>query len=64
MIRVGLVQLSFRLRGCECRAVPGVIIAETGADMTRFRTAGHLASWAGICPEHHESAGNVGPASD
>jgi hypothetical protein len=25
--------------------------------MTRFRTAGHLASWAGICPGHHESAG-------
>jgi transposase len=34
-----------------------VVIAETGADMTRFRTAGHLASWAGICPGHHESAG-------
>ena len=25
--------------------------------MTRFRTAGHLASWAGVCPGHHESAG-------
>jgi len=34
-----------------------VIIAETGADMTRFRTPGHLASWAGVCPGHHESAG-------
>jgi transposase len=34
-----------------------VIIAETGADMTRFATAAHLASWAGICPGHHESAG-------
>jgi transposase len=34
-----------------------VIIAETGADMTRFPTAGHLASWAGVCPGHHESAG-------
>jgi transposase len=34
-----------------------VIIAETGADMTRFRTAAHLASWAGVCPGHHESAG-------
>ncbi|WP_345127050.1 transposase, partial [Streptomyces chiangmaiensis] len=22
-----------------------------------FRTAGHLASWAGVCPGHHESAG-------
>lgn len=34
-----------------------VIIAETGGDMTRFHTAGHLASWAGVCPGHHESAG-------
>lgn len=34
-----------------------VVIAETGADMTRFRTAGHLASWAGTTPGHHESAG-------
>ena len=25
--------------------------------MSVFPTAGHLASWAGICPGHHESAG-------
>jgi transposase len=36
-----------------------VIVAETGADMSRFPTAGHLASWAGVCPGHHESAGRV-----
>jgi transposase len=34
-----------------------VVIAETGGDMSRFRTAGHLASWAGVCPGHYESAG-------
>lgn len=34
-----------------------VIIAETGGDMTRFRTAAHLASWAGVCPGSHESGG-------
>ncbi len=34
-----------------------VIIAETGADMTRFPTAGHLASWAGTTPGNNESAG-------
>ncbi|MDT0193786.1 transposase [Arthrobacter sp. AB6] len=34
-----------------------VIIAETGGDMTRFRTAGHLASWVGVCPGSHESGG-------
>jgi transposase len=39
------------------RRTAEVIIAETGADMRRFRTAGHLASWAGMCPGNHESGG-------
>jgi transposase len=34
-----------------------VIIAEAGGDMGRFRTAAHLASWAGVCPGSHESDG-------
>jgi len=39
--------------------VADVIIAETGADMSRFPTAGHLASWAGTCPGCNESAGRI-----
>src|SRR3989442_216904 len=34
-----------------------VIVAEIGVDMSRFPTAGHLVSWAGLCPRLHESAG-------
>jgi transposase len=44
--------------GVSTRA-PDVIIAETGGDMSRFTTAGHLASWAGLCPGSNESAGRV-----
>jgi transposase len=34
-----------------------VIVAEIGLDMGRFPTAGHLLSWAGMCPRNDESAG-------
>lgn len=44
--------------------VPGIsaataasIVAEVGVDMTRFKTVGHLISWAGLCPRSDESAG-------
>jgi len=46
------------------RSIPGVsdltarvIVSEIGTDMTRFPTAGHLISWAGLCPRNDESAG-------
>ncbi len=39
-----------------------VIVAETGADMARFPTAGHLCAWAGLAPASHESAGKKRPA--
>jgi len=45
-------------------AIPGisqlsarVILSEIGLDMSRFETAGHLVSWAGLCPRNDESAG-------
>lgn len=44
--------------------IPGVdrkaaitLVAETGGEMQRFPTAGHLCSWAGMCPGQNESAG-------
>jgi transposase len=39
------------------RRVAEVVIAEVGASVTRFPTAQHLASWAGLCPGNYESAG-------
>ena len=45
-------------------AIPGIdrtaacaLLAEVGVDMSRFASAGHLASWAGLCPGNNSSAG-------
>ena len=39
------------------RRTAETLVAEIGTDMSRFPTARHLASWAGLCPGNRESAG-------
>jgi transposase len=55
---------SFRAAVRQLSTIPGVsalsaqvIVAEIGTDMSRFPSAGHLLSWAGLCPRNDESAG-------
>jgi len=62
-------EIAQRLRPCEdelerLATIPGIgrrtaelLVAEIGTDMSRFPTAAHLASWAGMCPGNDESAG-------
>ncbi|HEV7235592.1 MAG TPA: IS110 family transposase [Ktedonobacteraceae bacterium] len=50
------LDLLVTIRGVGQRTAE-VIIAEIGVDMERFPTSRHLASWAGMCPGNHESAG-------
>lgn len=73
MVEAALAQLDETIRAaCQpwaheldlLQTIPGVgekvaqvIIAETGGDMSKFPTASHLCSWAGLCPSLHESAG-------
>lgn len=62
--RLGDAPASFRTALPLLTTIPGVsatvartLVAEIGVDMTRFPTAGHLVSWAGLCPRMDESAG-------
>ena len=54
----------FRTAVQQVVSIPGVkdlgaqaIVSEIGIDMTRFPSAAHLISWAGLCPRNDESAG-------
>jgi transposase len=62
--RMGAALAPFRDQVEALKTIPGVsdvvahvIAAEIGLDMARFPTAGHLVSWAGLCPKLDESAG-------
>lgn len=62
--RMGEALAPFRGQVENLKTMPGVsdtvaqvIAAEVGLDMSRFPTAGHLISWAGLCPKMDESAG-------
>ena len=50
------VELLCTIPGVQKRTAE-VIVAEIGVDMNQFATAGHLVSWAGLCPGQNESAG-------
>ncbi|WP_201308862.1 transposase [Puerhibacterium puerhi] len=54
------LQLLQTIPGVGAKAAQ-VIIAETGADMSRFPSAAHLAAWAGLAPGISESAGRRAP---
>jgi transposase len=62
--RVGDALGPFRAAVSLLTTMPGlsdtaarVLVAEIGTDMTRFPSAAHLVSWAGLCPRLDESAG-------
>ncbi|MFE4395977.1 MULTISPECIES: IS110 family transposase [Streptomycetaceae] len=50
------IELLITIPGMSTRAAE-VVLAEIGADIARFPSAADLASWAGVCPGNHESAG-------
>jgi transposase len=50
------IRLLMTLPGSQQRTAENML-AEIGNDMSRFPSAGHIASWTGICPGNNESAG-------
>jgi transposase len=55
------VELLDSIPGVDTRTAE-VIVAEIGTDMSRFTTAAHLASWAGVCPGNNKTGGKSKPA--
>lgn len=62
--RIDTLMAPYHEKAKRLDGIPGIdrigaaaIIAEIGVDMTVFKSQAHLASWAGVCPGNHESAG-------
>lgn len=51
-----IIEILDTIPGINVRSAE-LILAEIGTDMSRFPTAAHLASWAGLSPGNNESAG-------
>jgi transposase len=55
-----------RILGVDLTAIPGIgaitvhsLFCEIGSDFSAFASAGHFASWLGLCPDHRISGGKV-----
>jgi transposase len=63
-VEAGQTRASFQSLILLLMTIPGIdvlsariVLSEIGRDMNRFPSAGHLLSWAGLCPRNDESAG-------
>lgn len=56
---------AYKLFGVDVTRIPGLggmalpLFGEVGRDLWRFPTAGHFASWLGLCPDNDKSGGKV-----
>lgn len=56
-VHQGDIDLLMQIPGVE-RVGAAIVVAEMGVDMSIFASAKRLASWSGLAPGNHESAGN------
>lgn len=63
-LKIDAALASFQIQIQQLDGIPGInvtaaaaVIAEISADMSKFKTADHICSWAGVSPGNNESAG-------